>query len=127
MEGLFGKNMSAGTNMINSLAGLIQSLRPTMEKLGGIFRGMLESLPALIDKLAKDGPAKMLGGVFESIGESIGVGIKKSFTSSLNPFSGGIGKNADGQNNQKPLLSETEKQTVLLEKLVYKNPTSVFA
>jgi hypothetical protein len=127
MEGLFGKNMSAGTNMINSLAGLIQSLRPTMEKLGGIFRGMLESLPALIDKLAKDGPAKMLGGVFESIGESIGVGIKKTFTNSLNPFSMGSGKNTDGQNNQKPLLSETEKQTVLLEKLVYKNPTSVFA
>lgn len=126
MEGLFGKNMSAGTNMINSLAGLIQSLRPTMEKLGGIFRGMLESLPELIDKLAKDGPAKMLGGAFESIGESIGVGIKKSFTSSLNPFSGGKGGNTENQ-SQKPLLSETEKQTVLLEKLVYKNSTAEFA
>lgn len=127
MEGLFGKNMSAGTAMINSLAGLIQSLRPTMEKLGGIFRGMLEALPALIDKLAKDGPAKMLGGIFESIGESIGVGIKKSFTSSFLPSVGGFGKNADSQNNQKPLLNETEKQTVLLEKLVYKNSTAEFA
>ena len=96
-----------------------------MEKLGGIFRGMLESLPALIDKLAKDGPAKMLGGVFESIGESIGVGIKKSFTSSL--FTGGGNKNADSQNNQKPLLNETEKQTVLLEKMLYKNSTAEFA
>jgi hypothetical protein len=127
MEGMFGKNMSTGTTMINSLAGLVQSLRPTMEKIGGIFKGMLDALPKLIDDLAKGGPGKVLGGFLESIGESIGKGMKKTFTESLNPFSDFNNKKPSGKTGDKPLLTETEKHTALLEKMLYKNSIAEFA
>lgn len=127
MEGAFGEFMNNGTRMVDNMATIAQQLAPAFKTLGAMIQPMIQGFNDIVDTIRKIGMAQFLDETFQSIGESIGRGIKKSMSGGdmIKGLFGFGGDKSTGMNNGAPLLDETKAQTDILQRIYYKNPIAI--
>jgi hypothetical protein len=126
MEGAFGEFMNNGTRMVDNMATIAQQLAPAFRSLGEMIQPMIQAFNDIVDTIRKIGMTQFLDETFQSIGESIGKGMKKQLNLGSMIF-GSSDNNSTSMNSSGPLLNETRAQTTILERIYSKNPTAIFA
>ena len=127
MEGAFGEFMNNGTRMVDNLATIAQQLAPAFRSLGEMLQPMIQGFNDMVKTIRKIGIGQFMDETFQTIGESIGKGIKKSMSGG-DMIKGLFGFGADkstSMNGGIPLLNETKAQTTILERIYAKNPIAI--
>ena len=92
LEGLFGKDMQTGKALIDSIVDSLMGLGPVLQNIGQLIKPIIDFFNGEVKKLGDMGLADYfkgvfegMNGLFESMGESIGVGFKRSIFGGSSP------------------------------------------